>query len=234
LASVRDGGGDEGNNDDEGLESGDDDEEPEFILSGGGQGAAGGGEGGVKGEERGGGADGAGGEQHVTAINMQKAVAEEKPSLFEMDLDLVEGKPWRNPGAKVSDWFNYGFNEETWRVYCRKQQKLRDENRMQGKIEVVATAPAAAPVEREVRTKKRVMSEGGLLFLSTLKSFSRLLIVVAMMLRRLFAAAVAVRVRVEIGVRLRRLICANEARAQVGRVMIQDESGAEAEARTAM
>lgn len=51
---------------------------------------------------------------------------------------MVEGKPWRQPGARTSDWFNYGFTEETWRAYCRKQTRLREENRLQNKIEVVS------------------------------------------------------------------------------------------------
>lgn len=28
-------------------------------------------------------------------------------------------------GADLSDYFNYGFNEETWKAYCEKQKRLR-------------------------------------------------------------------------------------------------------------
>ncbi len=28
-------------------------------------------------------------------------------------------------GADLSDYFNYGFNEDTWKAYCEKQKKLR-------------------------------------------------------------------------------------------------------------
>uniref|UniRef100_A0A8D2PSJ9 Pre-mRNA 3'-end-processing factor FIP1 n=1 Tax=Zosterops lateralis melanops TaxID=1220523 RepID=A0A8D2PSJ9_ZOSLA len=38
--------------------------------------------------------------------------------LLEVDLDSFEDKPWRKPGADLSDYFNYGFNEETWKAYC--------------------------------------------------------------------------------------------------------------------
>lgn len=31
-------------------------------------------------------------------------------------------------GADITDYFNYGFNEETWRKYCQKQTRLRMEN----------------------------------------------------------------------------------------------------------
>ncbi|KAJ1940191.1 cleavage polyadenylation factor subunit fip1, partial [Linderina pennispora] len=45
--------------------------------------------------------------------------------LYKIDLDLLEEKPWRNPGADITDYFNFGFNEQTWRLYCLKQKQLR-------------------------------------------------------------------------------------------------------------
>ncbi|PSN62231.1 hypothetical protein BS50DRAFT_603722 [Corynespora cassiicola Philippines] len=43
----------------------------------------------------------------------------------DMDADLVENsKPWRNPGADQSDYFNYGFDEFTWEVYRQRQQTV--------------------------------------------------------------------------------------------------------------
>ncbi|XP_076873215.1 pre-mRNA 3'-end-processing factor FIP1 isoform X2 [Brachyhypopomus gauderio] len=45
--------------------------------------------------------------------------------LLDMDMELVEEKPWRKPGADLSDYFNYGFSEDTWKVYCDKQRRLR-------------------------------------------------------------------------------------------------------------
>lgn len=30
-------------------------------------------------------------------------------------------------GADITDFFNYGFNEEIWKQYCEKQRKLRAE-----------------------------------------------------------------------------------------------------------
>ncbi|XP_031746558.1 pre-mRNA 3'-end-processing factor FIP1 isoform X1 [Xenopus tropicalis] len=45
--------------------------------------------------------------------------------VLEVDLDSFEEKPWRKPGADLSDYFNYGFNEATWKVYCEKQRRLQ-------------------------------------------------------------------------------------------------------------
>ncbi|CAH8551649.1 unnamed protein product [Heterobilharzia americana] len=38
-----------------------------------------------------------------------------------------EEKPWKRPGADITDYFNYGFTEETWVQYCEKQKILRQE-----------------------------------------------------------------------------------------------------------
>ncbi|XP_014598749.1 PREDICTED: pre-mRNA 3'-end-processing factor FIP1 [Polistes canadensis] len=46
----------------------------------------------------------------------------------EFNLDQLEDKPWRQPGADITDYFNYGFNEETWRAYCERQKKMRSES----------------------------------------------------------------------------------------------------------
>jgi hypothetical protein len=68
-----------------------------------------------------------------------RAVADAAPSeqavvvtAFETEIDHLEDKPWRAEGADPSDWFNYGFNEETWRRYCEKQLRLRREYAMGG------------------------------------------------------------------------------------------------------
>ncbi|KAK2835871.1 hypothetical protein Q5P01_016355 [Channa striata] len=44
-----------------------------------------------------------------------------------LDLDALK-KPWRRAGADISDYFNYGFDEESWNAYCKKQTKLHAAN----------------------------------------------------------------------------------------------------------
>ncbi|KAL7888028.1 hypothetical protein AOLI_G00030020 [Acnodon oligacanthus] len=46
-------------------------------------------------------------------------------TLLDVDVESFEEKPWRKPGADLSDYFNYGFNEDTWKMYCDKQRRLR-------------------------------------------------------------------------------------------------------------
>lgn len=43
----------------------------------------------------------------------------------EFSIDSLEEKPWRKPGADITDYFNYGFNEDTWRAYCERQKQMR-------------------------------------------------------------------------------------------------------------
>ncbi|XP_072538769.1 pre-mRNA 3'-end-processing factor FIP1 isoform X2 [Salminus brasiliensis] len=45
--------------------------------------------------------------------------------MLEEDEESFEEKPWRKPGADLSDYFNYGFSEDTWKAYCDKQRRMR-------------------------------------------------------------------------------------------------------------
>lgn len=47
--------------------------------------------------------------------------------IIDIDPDLLDDKPWRRPGADLSDYFNYGFNEDTWRAYCQKQKLMMEQ-----------------------------------------------------------------------------------------------------------
>ena len=45
-------------------------------------------------------------------------------SILEYDLNAMAEKPWRRPGSDLSDWFNYGFDEMTWQMYCNQRQNM--------------------------------------------------------------------------------------------------------------
>ena len=47
--------------------------------------------------------------------------------LFDLDIDAIEDKSWRKPGANMADYFNYGMNEPAWKNYARKQRLTRQE-----------------------------------------------------------------------------------------------------------
>ncbi|KAI9285300.1 Fip1 motif-domain-containing protein [Umbelopsis sp. AD052] len=57
--------------------------------------------------------------------------------ITDVELDSFEDKPWRKPGADITDYFNYGFNEATWRAYCNKQKILREgKGKMMGNMDM--------------------------------------------------------------------------------------------------
>lgn len=46
-------------------------------------------------------------------------------NIYEFDLDAIKDKPWLKPGADITDYFNYGFTEKTWKKYCEMQRENR-------------------------------------------------------------------------------------------------------------
>lgn len=44
--------------------------------------------------------------------------------IYDFEIDNMEEKPWEKPGADITDYFNYGFNEHTWKKYCAAQREF--------------------------------------------------------------------------------------------------------------
>lgn len=42
-------------------------------------------------------------------------------SIYGFDIQLLTERPWARPGADISQYFNYGFDENSWRAYCAMQ-----------------------------------------------------------------------------------------------------------------
>lgn len=45
-------------------------------------------------------------------------------TIFDVDIESFEEKPWKYPSVDVSDFFNFGLNEESWKDYCKQLVKL--------------------------------------------------------------------------------------------------------------
>ncbi|XP_052316017.1 pre-mRNA 3'-end-processing factor FIP1-like isoform X3 [Oncorhynchus keta] len=45
--------------------------------------------------------------------------------VLEVDVESFEEKPWRKHDSHFLDYFNYGFNEDSWKAYCENQRRLR-------------------------------------------------------------------------------------------------------------
>ncbi|KAI3443997.1 hypothetical protein Pfo_000662 [Paulownia fortunei] len=63
-------------------------------------------------------------------------------TIFEVDIDSFEEKSWKLPGIDISDFFNFGLNEDSWRDYCKQLEQLRLETTMQSKIRVYESGRA--------------------------------------------------------------------------------------------
>ncbi|GAB4832712.1 hypothetical protein Ancab_006730 [Ancistrocladus abbreviatus] len=59
-------------------------------------------------------------------------------TIFEVDIDSFEEKPWKYPGVDVSHFFNFGLSEESWKEYCKQLEQLRLESTMQSRISVLS------------------------------------------------------------------------------------------------
>lgn len=51
----------------------------------------------------------------------------EQMNIYHIDPSSLPEKPWRRPGADLSDWFNYGFDEMSWRDYGEKKRGIAAE-----------------------------------------------------------------------------------------------------------
>ncbi|KAL5141720.1 FIP1[V]-like protein [Glycine soja] len=57
-------------------------------------------------------------------------------TIFDVEIENFEEKPWKYPNVDISDFFNFGLNEESWKDYCKQLEQLRLESTMQSKIRV--------------------------------------------------------------------------------------------------
>lgn len=54
----------------------------------------------------------------------EKALGPPPMTIYQVDIESLPEKPWRRPGANLSDWFNYGFDEQTWAKWCAKKLSM--------------------------------------------------------------------------------------------------------------
>ncbi|XP_023195110.1 pre-mRNA 3'-end-processing factor FIP1 [Xiphophorus maculatus] len=88
------------------------------------------------------------------------------------DVEPVEEKPWRKSGADITDYFNYGFDEESWKAYRMKHAKLQafqaqhiaNVMREQAKYEVevmCASSNSGRPSRKSCRRRKAKTTRRG-------------------------------------------------------------------------
>lgn len=84
----------------------------------------------------------------LESLQMPGATSEgEQMTVYHIDPSSLSEKPWRRPGADLTDWFNYGFDEVSWREYGKKKRNVFEEREQ---------------LEQQEREKMRMgMADGG-------------------------------------------------------------------------
>lgn len=75
-----------------------------------------------------------------------------------MDVNMFEGAnfPWRRPGADIADWFNYGFDEVSWRTFLGYRNEME-----RGREQMVSAAFGFVWFSLVVRVRRvQVVSPG--------------------------------------------------------------------------
>eukprot|EP01060_Flectonema_neradi_P036453 TRINITY_DN7002_c0_g1_i2.p1 TRINITY_DN7002_c0_g1~~TRINITY_DN7002_c0_g1_i2.p1 ORF type:complete len:221 (+),score=26.63 TRINITY_DN7002_c0_g1_i2:33-695(+) len=65
-------------------------------------------------------------------------------AIYGFEIDQLSDKPWTKRGADLSAYFNYGFNEDTWREYCLMQPS--GQKSLKRKVEGTRATANRAPV----------------------------------------------------------------------------------------
>lgn len=76
-------------------------------------------------------------------------------AVFGYDIRQMAERPWSKPSAVTSDYFNYGFDERSWRIYCAMQAEGRSAlvekaETFYETIEGIASAAAAQRVQDDI------------------------------------------------------------------------------------
>lgn len=76
-------------------------------------------------------------QQHHQPQGEVSTLPDEDESLYSLDLNSsFQDKPWKRPGADITDYFNYGFTEESWNVYCTRQLEIKRATRQNKPIPI--------------------------------------------------------------------------------------------------
>ncbi|KAK3025421.1 hypothetical protein RJ639_040969 [Escallonia herrerae] len=72
------------------------------------------------------------------------------PTVFDINVDDLEEKPWRRPGVDLSVFFNYGLDEHKWKYYSKQMKQLRMEMSAQSHFIARKNGKFEKPIGRAV------------------------------------------------------------------------------------
>ncbi|KAL0407702.1 UNVERIFIED_CONTAM: FIP1[V]-like protein [Sesamum radiatum] len=72
-------------------------------------------------------------------------------TIFDINIDRFGEKLWRNPGANMSDFFNYGLDEKQWKDYC----KLMASDILQARVQVGRSKKRKVTADESIPSHKQ-------------------------------------------------------------------------------
>ncbi|MCD7464252.1 hypothetical protein HAX54_052344 [Datura stramonium] len=70
-------------------------------------------------------------------------------NILDVNIDMFEKKPWRYPGADLTDYFNFGFDEDSWKQYCYCLPKGREIEVEESMVERRPSTDVGRPQDRD-------------------------------------------------------------------------------------
>ncbi|KAJ6432072.1 hypothetical protein OIU84_019350 [Salix udensis] len=58
-------------------------------------------------------------------------------SILDVNIDTFKEKRWRYPGVDMSDFFNFGFNEDSWKQYCMSLEQSGQQSYTHGAMTIL-------------------------------------------------------------------------------------------------
>ncbi|KAL4579254.1 hypothetical protein LXL04_015392 [Taraxacum kok-saghyz] len=74
-------------------------------------------------------------------------------SILDVNIDVFEQKPWKHPGADITNYFNFGLDEDSWKLYCNQLDEFRH------KGSILSDSPASDPPELQERKGRAIEVE---------------------------------------------------------------------------
>ncbi|KAJ8539791.1 hypothetical protein K7X08_014043 [Anisodus acutangulus] len=78
-------------------------------------------------------------------------------TILDVNIDMFEKKPWWYPGADLTDYFNFGFDEDSWKQYCDCLDKHREQAKRVVKDSDYKTSKNTKPKGRKIEVEESLI-----------------------------------------------------------------------------
>ncbi|CAK9145660.1 unnamed protein product [Ilex paraguariensis] len=76
-------------------------------------------------------------------------------TILDVNIDALERKPWRHPGVDITDFFNFGFDEDSWKHYCNRLDQHRQDTNRPKRIHPTEYSQPNKPKGRAIQVEER-------------------------------------------------------------------------------